>query len=398
MFSIETIRNEIKESKDLYRDIREQFHRIPELAMEEVETTDLICRYLNKWGIKPVPMDPTGVCAYIGPLQGPVLALRADIDGLAVEEDTGLACTSIHKGKMHACGHDGHIAGLLGAAKILKEHEGDLPYRIKLIFQPAEENASGAACLIGQGVLEDVDAIFGLHLFSDIPTGTINIQEGPRMAQTDRFTMTFYGKGGHAAKPHLAIDSTVMAAEFVVGAQTVVSRLVNPVENAVITIGSLHSGTQYNIISPQAVLSGTCRSFSVDTAKKIQESLEKRARSIADYYGGKVDIDYVFGSHPPLINHDTWSQVIGDQAKDMLTDDEFTRMPPMMLGEDFSWYQVHVPGVFAFVGCGSETGIQYANHHPKFDIDEKALSDAVTLHIAACMAFEKFLGADKNNN
>ncbi len=398
MFSIDSIKNEIKESKNLYREIRESFHRIPELALEEYKTTDLIRQYLNGWGIETISMNPTGICAYIGPVKDPVLALRADIDGLAVVEETGLSCSSIHEGKMHACGHDGHIAGLLGAAKYLKEHEKDLPYRIKLLFQPAEENANGAATMIKQGVLEDVDAIFGLHLFSDMPTGTINIQEGPRMAQMDRFSMTFYGKGGHAAKPHLAIDSTLMAAEFVVGAQTIVSRLLNPVENAVVTVGSLHSGTQYNIISPQATLSGTCRSFSVDTAKTIQENLEKRARSIADYYGGKVEVEYVFGSHPPLINHALWSGVLEDQAKEIFDNIDFCKMPPMMLGEDFAWYQVYVPGVFAFVGCGSEIGLQYANHHPKFDIDEEALSHAVTLHISACMAFQNFLDMTKKND
>ncbi|MDO4977711.1 MAG: M20 family metallopeptidase [Eubacteriales bacterium] len=295
----ENILFELRKKEEEYCKIRRHFHKIPELGLKEYKTTDGICEILESLGIHPIPLEPTGLVAYIGPENAPTIALRADIDALAVTEETGLPYASEHVGYMHACGHDGHLTGLIGAAEYLKKMEEDLTCRVKLIFQPSEENTLGAKTVIAQGVMEDVDAIFGIHLFSDIPYGTISVEPGPRMAQTDRFTITFEGKGGHAGKPHLCVDSTVLAAEFVLAAQTIVSRQVNPVDAAVVTIGSLHSGTQYNIISPKAVLEGTCRSFHIETARLLKESIERKASAIAMSYGAEFSIDYDFGSHPP---------------------------------------------------------------------------------------------------
>lgn len=380
---------EIKENKDRYASIRRRYHQIPELSWKEYDTTDVICTDLEELGIEPIRLDPTGVTAYIGPRDRKTIALRADIDALAVTEETGLCFQSTREGCMHACGHDGHIAGLLGVASFLKKWEDQLPVCVKLIFQPSEENAQGAKHIIEDGILEDVDAIFGLHLFPDIPYGTVSVEAGPRMAQTDRFFITFDGKGGHAGKPHLCVDSTLMAAEFVMSAQTIVSRQVNPVDSAVVTIGSLHSGTQYNIISPSASIAGTCRSYSEDTARMMMEGLKKRAHAIADTYGGNVTIDYDFGGHPPLINDRLFTSEIREMAQNMMADTTFGQIPALMLGEDFSWYQVNVPGVYAFVGCGKEGEVIYPNHHPKFDFEEKALCQSVGLHIAAVAAFIK---------
>ena len=257
MVDKEILVQKIEERKEEYVRLRRQFHRIPELGFEEKKTTGAICEYLSRLGIQPLPLEPTGVIGYIGPEKGFTIGLRADIDGLPVKECTGKPYQSEHPGMMHACGHDGHIAGLLGAAAILKEIEDQLTVRVKLIFQPSEENTLGAKRIIGQGVLEDVNAIFGLHLFSDMQTGVISIEEGPRMAQTDRFVINFYGKSGHAGKPHQCVDATVMASDFVMSVQTIVAREINPVEGAVVTIGSFHSGTQYNIISGQATIEGT---------------------------------------------------------------------------------------------------------------------------------------------
>lgn len=363
---------------------RRQFHQIPELGMKEKKTTDAICHCLQEMGIHPVRLQPTGVMAYLGPEDGYTLALRADIDGLAVTEETGLSFASCHLGYMHACGHDGHIAGLLGAAAILKEQERELPIRVKLIFQPSEENTKGAKALLKQDVLHDVDAIFGLHLFSDWKTGEISVEPGPRMAQTDRFFLKFQGRGGHAGKPHQCVDASVMAADFIMSSQTIVSREIDPAEGAVVTIGSVHSGTQYNIISDKAEIAGTCRSFSVETAAHLRTAIEKRAEAIAEYYGGSVEIDYDFGSHPPVMNDPVWTSCIETEAQKYLGRKKMVKMAPMMLGEDFSWYQTIVPGVFAFVGCGDPAKEHcYPNHHPKFDLDENALTDAVLLHLAA---------------
>lgn len=388
MLDEEILLQKINEKKEEFVKLRRWFHQIPELGFEEKETTDAICENLIRLGIKPIRLEPTGVTGYIGPEDGFTIALRADIDGLPVKECTGKPYQSKHPGMMHACGHDGHIAGLLGAASILKEMEDQLSVRVKLIFQPSEENTLGAKRIIDQGVLNDVNAIFGLHLFSDMQTGVISVEEGPRMAQTDRFFIDFYGKSGHAGKPHQCVDATVMAADFVMSVQTIVAREIDPVQGAVVTIGSLHSGTQYNIISGKSSIEGTCRSFSEEVAEHLKEAIEKRARHIAEYYGGKMEIHYDYGSHPPVCNDEPLSRSIGMEIE-KLSGRSLCHIPPLMLGEDFSWYQRKVPGVFAFVGCGNPKEEVFPNHHSRFEIDEEALKDAVMVHLAAVLAVMK---------
>lgn len=389
MLEKEKIIQKIKKYKKEAILLRQEFHRIPELGFQEVETTNHICQYLESVGIVPNRLEPTGVYAYVGPSDGLTIALRADIDGLPVMEKTGLSFASQKEGCMHACGHDGHIAGLLGVAAILKEMEQDLSVRVKLIFQPSEENTLGAACILKQGVLSDVDLIFGLHFFSDMKTGEISIEEGPRMAQTDRFSIIFEGRGGHAGKPHQCIDATVMAADFVMSAQSIVAREVNPAEGAVVTIGSLHSGSQYNVISGKAEVEGTCRSFREETALHLKKAVEARAEHIASYYGGTAQVTYHYGAHPPVINHPVFTANVAAETEQLL-DRKLCHVAPLMLGEDFSWYQTKVPGVFAFVGCGNPEAKQcFPNHHPCFDIDENALEDALFLHLAAVCAAEK---------
>ena len=195
------------------------------------------------------------------------------------------------------------------------------------------------------------------------------------MAQTDRFSITFEGKGGHAGKPHQCVDATVMAADFVMSVQSIVSREVDPADSAVVTIGSLHSGSQYNVIAGTAQAEGTCRSFREETALRLKEAVEARAEHIAAYYGGKADITYHYGSHPPLVNDTSLTACIAPEAERFL-ERKLCHVPPLMLGEDFSWYQTKVPGVFAFVGCGDPEKECFPNHHPCFAIDERALADA----------------------
>lgn len=393
MLDIKRAEKETEERQEEYSRLRQEFHRIPELGFEEVETTERICRYLCKLGLVPHRLHPTGVFAYIGPEKAFTIALRADIDGLPVEEETGADFSSVYPGRMHACGHDGHIAGLLGAAALLKEQEDTLSVRVKLIFQPSEENTQGAAHIIAQGVLNDVNIIFGLHLFSDRKTGEISVEEGPRMAQTDWFSIVFEGRGGHAGKPHQCVDATVMAADFVVSVQSIVAREIDPAESAVVTIGSFHSGSQYNVISGRAEIEGTCRSFREETALHLKQAVEARAEHIAACYGGKASVDYHYGAHPPLCNDARLTECIAAEAEQLLGR-ELCHMPPLMLGEDFSWYQKKVPGVFAFVGCGDPEAEEcFPNHHPCFDIDERALRDAVLLHLAAVRAAEKYTDA-----
>lgn len=398
MIEEEILIQKIKQKKEKLVNVRRQFHRIPELGFEEKKTTELICETLCQMGIKPIRLEPTGVIAYLGPESGMTVGLRADIDGLPVKECTGNSFQSEYPGRMHACGHDGHIAGLLGAAEILKEIEEQLTVRVKLIFQPSEENTLGAKKIIEQGVLDDVDGIFGLHLFSDMETGIISVEAGPRMAQTDRFFIDFIGKGGHAGKPHQCVDATVMAADFVMSVQTIISREIDPSQGAVVTVGSLHSGTQYNIISGKATVEGTCRSFSEKVASHLKEAIEKRAEYIARYYGGEIKIHYDYGSHPPVCNDEIFSDKIRSEAEKMLENRSFAHIPPLMLGEDFSWYQAKIPGVFAFVGCGNPEKEVFPNHHPQFDIDEDALMDAVALHISAVVAAMNSGKDERDNN
>ena len=370
---------------------RRYFHAHPELSFAEKNTTQQIGKLLEEMGLTPhYYPDYNRLWAM---LEGgkastgtKTVALRADIDALPVEEHTGLSFCSQTPGVMHACGHDGHITGLLGAASVLKEMESELTVRVKLIFQPSEENTKGAKQIISQGILEDVDEVFGLHLFSDIKAGEISVEPGARMAQTDRFTITFIGKGGHAAKPHQCVDATVMAADFVMNVQTIVARELDPIEGAVVTVGSLKSGTQYNIISGKAVLEGTCRSYSEDVAQHLQDAIRRRAEAVADSYGGNVKIAYEQGSHPPVLNDAALSRRIADEAEQLLENRKLVHIAPLMLGEDFSWYQKEVPGVFAFVGCGTPGRKCYPNHHPKFEVEESALSDGVLLHLAAVVS------------
>ena len=362
---------------------RRHIHKNAETGLDLPKTKAYVMEKLTEYGLEPKDCG-YGVTATLGK-GGKVLLLRADMDALPMKEETGLPFCSIN-GKMHACGHDGHITGLLGAASILKEMESELTVRVKLIFQPSEENTKGAKQIISQGILEDVDEVFGLHLFSDIKAGEISVEPGARMAQTDRFTITFIGKGGHAAKPHQCVDATVMAADFVMNVQTIVARELDPIEGAVVTVGSLKSGTQYNIISGKAVLEGTCRSYSEDVAQHLQDAIRRRAEAVADSYGGNVKIAYEQGSHPPVLNDVALSRRIADEAEQLLENRKLVHIAPLMLGEDFSWYQKEVPGVFAFVGCGTPGRKCYPNHHPKFEVEESALLDGVLLHLAAVVS------------
>ena len=367
------------------RTMYEDLHRIPELSLKEYKTTEYICSKLREMNIEPHKADLTGCYAWLGPEVGPVLALRADIDGLPVAEETGLEYASTHEGQMHACGHDGHMAILLGVAGILKEMEKECPVRVKLIFQASEENAQGAARLIDKGILNDVDRIFGVHLFSDIPTGLVSLEDGPRMAQTDRFEVTFYGKGGHAAKPHLCTDATLMAAEYVTLLQSVVARETNPAEAAVVSVGSLHSGNQYNIISGEARMEGTCRCYSGEMSGLLEEGLRRRAEGIAACHGGKAELVYQSACHPPVVNDPEMTTAIRNVAEAFLGKKAFGSVKPLLLGEDFSWYQSRIPGVFAFVGCGKPDQPVWPNHHCRFRIDENALLYGVFLHLSAVL-------------
>lgn len=353
--------------------IRRELHQWPETGLLEFKTCELIEAKLDQWDISYTRIKPTGIVAWVGTGESPVIGLRADMDALALTEQNDIWFQSKREGYMHGCGHDAHTAGLLAAAYALKQIETHLKGTVKFIFQPAEEICKGANLMLESGLLDDVDKLLGLHVFADIPYGKISMEPGPVMAQTDRFEIHLYGKGGHAAKPQQCIDTTLMAANLVMNLHTIVSRQVNPVDSAVLTVGSLKSGTQYNIISGEAVLEGTVRSFDENTAISIMDSMARMTEHTAKMYGGQWKIVNYPTSHPPLINNETVAKEAKQTFEKVFGPDVLYVSEKLMLGEDFSNYQKRIPSAFAFVGGGKEEGENYPNHHPRFDIDERSI-------------------------
>lgn len=379
------ISKEVEQIKNDLISLRRTFHQIPEIGLHEFETTKLILQELKKYNIECYKMGDTGVIAYIGKGEK-TIALRADIDGLPITENTNVTYSSKTEGMMHACGHDAHIACLLGAAKILKQHEKDLSNRIKLIFQPSEENCKGAKYVCGLGEADDIDCIFGLHVFTDIPCGQISIEAGPRMAITDLFHINITGKSGHAGKPHQCIDATVAGSAIIMNLQSVRSRELDPSKASTISIGHFESGTQYNIVSGNALIEGTVRTFLPEDSELIKESITRIAESTALAYRANANVIYEESMHPAVVNDELETKVALLGAKKVLPESMFVSIPPIFLGEDFSLYQQKIPGVYAFVGAGNEElNCCYPNHHDCFNIDENAIIYGTMLHLAYVM-------------
>lgn len=376
--------------------LRKHFHKHPELSMMEYETSERIKEELKNMEIPFTTVGETGVIGFIGRGEK-VIALRADMDALKIHEKTEVGYKSVNEGVMHACGHDAHMASLLGAADILKRHESELTCIVKLIFQPAEENCRGAKMICDQGHMDDVNIIFGLHVFGDIPCGKISIQSGPRMAASDIFKITLTGRSGHAGKPHQCVDTTLAGAAVVMNLQSIISREFDPVSAAVVTVGHFESGSQHNIISGQAFIEGTARTFSHEEGKHIEKSVHRIVESTALTYNTKANVDYQRSLHPVVMNDEGATEIAYDAAKKIFPEDAFLDIPRMFLGEDFSVYQQRKPGVFAFVGAGNESlGRAYPNHHDKFNIDEKAVVNSTKLFVAFVMeANEKLQEKEK---
>lgn len=348
--------------------IRRHLHRHPELSNEEYETTKYIASQLTQAGIKILDYGlATGVIAEIGSgRSGPVIALRADIDALPVQEETGAEYASLFPGKMHACGHDFHTAALLGAAYLLKQQEDRLPGTVRLLFQPAEEKAQGAQRVIASGALQEVRAVIGLHNKPDLPVGTIGITGGPLMAAADGFAVTVKGSGSHAAVPEAAVDPIVAAAHIVTALQSVVSRNVSPLHSAVVSVTQLHSGNSWNVIPEKAVLEGTIRTFDEAVRRDVLERFEQVASGVAAALGATAKVRWIEGP-PPVINDEALA-ALGIEAAEALGY-QAVKPVPSPAGEDFAFYQREVPGLFVFVGTSGSREW----HHPAFNLDEQAL-------------------------
>ncbi|WP_270170871.1 amidohydrolase [Paenibacillus sp. SYP-B4298] len=349
--------------------IRRQLHQYPELSNEEYATTQAIRRWLEEAGIRILPYAlRTGLIAEVGGRgSGPVVALRADIDALPIQEESGLPYASAHPGKMHACGHDYHTAALLGAAFALKEREAELAGAVRLIFQPAEEKATGAQQVIASGALVGVSAIFGLHNKPDLPVGTVGIKSGPLMAAADGFAIEVDGIGSHAAVPDAALDPIVTAAHIVTALQSVISRNVSPLDSAVISVTRIHSGTSWNVIPDKAVMDGTLRTFDERVRTRVRRRLEEVVGGVAAAYGTTASVRWIQG--PPAVHNDTELAELGREAAKR-SGLEVVEPPPYTAGEDFAYYQREVPGLFVFLGTA---GTQEW-HHPAFTLDERALA------------------------
>ncbi|MFO7172907.1 MAG: amidohydrolase [Bacillota bacterium] len=365
---------------------RRHLHAHPELSFQETETSRYIQEHLRRFGIPFTLPAGTAVVGVIeGRRPGRTVAIRADIDALPIEEENTFPFRSTRPGVMHACGHDGHTAILLGVARLLAESP-DFPGRVKLIFQHAEETPPGGAqALVAAGVLADVDHVIGLHLISSIPTGKAAILTGPQMASADNFTARIVGQGGHGASPHEAVDSIVAAAAAVMNLQTVVSRRVDPLLPAVVTVGQLHAGTAANVIAPVAVLEGTIRALDEETRRLLHAEVRRILEATAGAYGARAEVE-IAGGYPPLVNHPHEAEVFRAVCREALGPDWNHPIRPFMGGEDFAYYLRERPGAFLFLGCRNEAkGACWPHHHPRFTIDEDALPLGVEILIRAAL-------------
>lgn len=346
----------------------EDLHRHPELALEEERTTALVRKALTDAGIPVYPSGlPTGLIAVIeGTGPGRVIGLRADMDALPVQEESGLSYASEEPGKMHACGHDFHTACMLGAALEIKRREKALRGTVKIVFQPAEEVSKGGETVARQAILRDVEEFYAGHTYPAFPAGTLGVKPGPVMAAPDGFTIRVHGKGAHAGDPHQGVDPIPAAAALVLSAQTIISRAKNAFEPAVLSFAHFQAGNTWNIIPEKALLEGTLRTLNQEVRKNIRARLNALTESIALAHGCTADIQWMIGP-APVINDPTLCEKAAEIARDM----GFTvkQQDDTMIGEDFSEYLKICPGAFIRVG----TGGGYTNHHPKFTADERAL-------------------------
>lgn len=346
------------------------FHRHPELSYEEVETTKRLRDDLAAADIEVLDLPlKTGLVAKVGTGEAPFIALRCDIDGLPIQEESGLDYASEHAGRMHACGHDFHISTVLGSSYLLKAQEKELHGTVYLIFQPAEEAPGGAHKVMETGVLKEVQAIFGLHTSPLYDVGTLGIRAGAVTASVDKFTVTFCGKGTHAAHPERGTDPIVMAASFVTAAQSIVSRNIDPAHPSLVSITHIESGNTWNVIPESAWLEGTVRCLTAEDRKRIKQRIYELAEGQAASFGGHAELTWYAG--PPATNNTpAWTDFAIQVAEASgLTVEP---APVNLAGEDFAYYQEEIPGAFVLVGTGKSP----ANHNPKFHVDPAALGPA----------------------
>jgi len=368
---------------------RRDFHTHPELGYEEHRTSRIVEEELKKLGYDVVRVAKTGIVASLGSGK-PVVALRADMDALPIQEENDVPYKSRIPGKMHACGHDAHTAMLLGAAHILKQIKNKPKGTIKLIFQPAEEGGLGAKKIVESGKVDDVQTFFGLHVWSSLPSGVVGIKEGPVMAGAEAFKITIKGKGGHGAVPHEAIDPIPVACRTVLALNMIIPREVPAYETAVLSVTKIKAGTASNVIPESVEMDGTLRTFSEKIRKHIKERMEEIALKEAESSRCKGIIRFSEKYIPPTINDPDVVKIVQRVASDIT---EVVTPKITMGAEDFSFYRKIAPSAYAFLGIRNENkGIIYPHHSPRFNVDEDVLWIGTALHAGVAIELLKNLG------
>ncbi len=379
-----------KERNDLI-ERRRDFHAHPELGYQETRTAGIAAEHLRRCGYDVVTgIGRTGVVGVLqGGVAGRTLMLRADMDCLPVQEENGAPYASTHSGRMHACGHDGHTAILMTVAAKLQEQRDKLKGNLKIVFQPAEEGGNGAERMIQDGALKnpEVDTAIGLHLWNDQPVGKVALNSGPLMAGVHSYELKIIGVGGHGAAPHQTVDAIVTAAQVINNLQTIVSRNVDPLETAVVTVGAIHAGSAFNVIAESAVLHGTVRYFNPKLGDELPLKVERVIRGTTEAMGARYELKYEKQT-PPTINDARVAEFIRDVAAEVVGRENVIMNTQTMGGEDMSFFLNEVPGCYFFVGSRNEArNLIYPHHSPKFDFDEAAMEIGAEILYRAAQRF-----------
>lgn len=376
----------IKDLAEKYNDYiiekRRYYHSVPELSFEEVNTTKQLAEDLEEMGIEVETFDDyNGLVGIIaGGKPGKTVMLRADIDALPVEEHTGLSYASSNE-NMHACGHDAHISMLLGAAKILVDMKESLEGTVKLLFQAAEESCYGAKYYVDNGVLDGVDAIFGMHIWGTLDAPYFNLESGVRMASVDNFKITVEGVSSHGSAPQYGKDAIIAAASMIMNIQTLVSRVNDPLNPLVVSIGTINGGQRFNIIANHVEMEGTVRTHSREARASVEGNLRSIVDNTAKLLGCKASLEYSYYAAPIINEHEAINKIARDAAIKLYGKENLIGMPKLMGSEDFAYLMEKVPGFYGFIGTrNKEKGLIYSNHNDKFTVDEEVLHRGSALY------------------